>query len=480
MISRRRITVTAAALAAGVLVFLSGCGKPENAPGSAHRRGSISAPKAKFHTKAPGYTNWWADWSKELYLGGYEKAGKKDAKWDEPVRAALKIHSYSRVYGKPPPGNSLEDVRDHLKEAIDAGCDDPLILYLYHRQFANPPNSANPQVAAEYSRWAQAMDGSGYSSLLKFFVNLRTSQAWLAAFPNQAPEVNQFRRAAMQHLEHALCAEEMPAHAADDACDSLYGGVERNSKQRDDFALGAEGVLLKRWGNEAFPYELKGRFYIDYAWEARGGEWANTVKKEGWKLFAERLKVAEAALAKAWKIDPSFAPTPVQMMRLELGQGRGRQRLETWFERAIKFPQNRYQAVQWKLWYLQPRWYGTEEECLQFARDTLQSNLFVGETPLLLYHTHESLAEYFKDIRPDYWQEVQVWPDIMACFERYFALNGDAGDWRQNYVKCAWRCHQWKVFVEESDKLKSVNYSYFGDESEFKRMKQKARELAAE
>ena len=165
-------------------------------------------------------------------------------------------------------------------------------------------------------------------------------------------------------------------------------------------------------------------------------------------------------------------------MRLELGQGQGRNRMELWFERAIAFPENRYTAVQQKLFYLEPRWYGSERECLAEARDILKSDQFTGTVPLTLYYTHESLAGYFNTNRPDYWTEPHVWKDIKASFDRYFQLNGDDTSYRHNYVLCAWRCHQWKTFEEEAAKLKWVNYDYFGGKAAFEDMKRKAHELA--
>jgi len=200
------------------------------------------------------------------------------------------------------------------------------------------------------------------------------------------------------------------------------------------------------------------------------------VDEDMWKVFEDRLSIAEAALNKAWKNDPSLPGTPLAAIRLELGQGRERERMELWYQRAITFPQDRYEAVRQKLWYLQPRWYGSEGECLAFAREVVKSDLFYGQEPLHLYHTHVSLAEFFKKERPNYWTEPQVWPDIQASFERYFELNGEDNGWRHNYVLCAWRCQQWKALDEQLAKLKDVNYEYFGGQEAFEKMVQTARE----
>jgi hypothetical protein len=417
-------------------------------------------------------------WSSNVHVGGYLRAGKRDAKWDDAVIEALEDFAFRRVYRHPPEGRAPTLFHDRLRQAVDAGCNDPFVCYLYARQFAKPPERATLPVAGEYGAWAGAMEAADYPEVLKFFVSLRAAQAYRAAATNQLPEVNQLRKQAGQHLQRVLEKEEIPAHAAYDACLEFYRVISRNPKFRAQFQTVTDGVLTKRWSNEGFPYALKGQFYVNYAWDARGSDWADTVTPEGWRLFRERLEVAEAALTKAWELDPTLSEVPLSFMRLELGQGRGRARLEQWFERAIAFPDKRYDAVHAKLWYLEPRWHGTENECLEAARAVLKSDLFQGQTPLQLYHLHESLAQYYGKRRPDYWREPHVWPDLKAAFDRYFELNGDDTDWRHNFVMCAWRCEQWRVLEAEIPKLKWVNHAYFGGREAFDQMKAKAREMA--
>jgi hypothetical protein len=279
----------------------------------------------------------------------------------------------------------------------------------------------------------------------------------------------------MANLHRALETEQMPAGVAHEACRDLYQVITHNTRQRREFWLASEPALLARWPDEAFVYSLKAWFYLDYAWEARGTGWANSVTEGGWKLLAQRLQTAEAALNKAWELDPTFPNTPLQFMTLELGQGKGRQRMELWFERAMAFPANRYDALYNRAYYLEPRWYGTEKDCLAAAREVLKSDEFRGRIPLILYHVHESLAGFFKESRPNYWTEPQVWLDIKAAFDRYFEFAGDDTDWRHNYVKCAWRCQQWEVLKAEIPKLKWVNHSYFGGKEAFEQMCEEAR-----
>ena len=54
---------------------------------------------------------------------------------------------------------------------------------------------------------------------------------------------------------------------------------------------------------------LLGAVLISYAWQARGGGYANTVSDKGWKLFHERVRQARAALESALELDPKHGPS---------------------------------------------------------------------------------------------------------------------------------------------------------------------------
>ena len=73
-----------------------------------------------------------------------------------------------------------------------------------------------------------------------------------------------------------------------------------------------------------------GQFYTTYAWDARGGGWANTVAAKGWQEMTARLGVAADALTAAWEKDHTNATAAAAMITVELGQGLGKERMELW------------------------------------------------------------------------------------------------------------------------------------------------------
>ena len=182
---------------------------------------------------------------------------------------------------------------------------------------------------------------------------------------------------------------------------------------------------------------------MDYAWQGRGAAYAFKVTDQAWELFAERLVEAEKALTKAWELNPRDERIARQMISVELGQGKGRPRMERWFERAADLNPNYYEAFHAKLYYLEPKWHGSPEEMLQFGQQCVNSKRWGGRVPLILLDAHDSLAKYLpKDEQAAYWKQPEVWRDIKEALEKFLTLNPEETRWRRNYALYAYRAEQ--------------------------------------
>src|SRR5262249_32127672 len=116
-----------------------------------------------------------------------------------------------------------------------------------------------------------------------------------------------------------------------------------------------DGLLEKGRAPEALRLWVRGVFYTDYAWDARGSGFAEEVTDEGRRLLKERLRAAEAALTKAWQLDPSTARVAAAMITVAMGLGFPRADMETWFRRAMQADADCYPACAAKLLYLEPK-----------------------------------------------------------------------------------------------------------------------------
>ena len=237
-----------------------------------------------------------------------------------------------------------------------------------------------------------------------------------------------------------------------------------------------EKPLFENWPDASTTWLLKGSAYINLAWTARGIGLANTVSEEGWKLFNERLAVAENALTNAWQLNPGDSRIADKMLIVELGQGEGRDRLELWFDRAMALNPNDYNACSAKLNYLQPKWYGSTEDMLQFGHECIQNKKWGGDVPLILLDAHNYIGWINKSDQTNYWKQPDVWTDINAAFERFFEVNPNATGRYYQYAWYAYNFEQWTKFIELIPKLGPVNYAYYGGKDEFDKMVQLAKE----
>src|SRR5262249_21744681 len=137
---------------------------------------------------------------------------------------------------------------------------------------------------------------------------------------------------------------------------------------------------------------------------------------------------------------------------------------------------NNYVAAKQMSYYLEPRWYGSQDECLAFARTCVASTNWGGRVPLVLVQTHRSLAEsYDLSNSPAYWQKPEGVADVQASYERLFELNhGEVGR-RHDYAKDAYFCGLYEIFLKQVTLFTDrTNFALFGGEPKFQEMLQKA------
>jgi hypothetical protein len=204
-------------------------------------------------------------------LDCYEKFGKKDPRWDALVRQAIGMGLGAA--GEAPAGRVVAT----YKKAVDAGCDDPLVLYLYAR--------------------AEWLAGTGDRE--EVLERHRDAAAALATGPYPAEWKC---RAAARYIDQTgarheqlltVCYDTLPAALAetkrgkDDVrvfVQIVYGALSRvNGPQKAFEAI--YGPYAKACPDESGPYVFKGQRFADYAWEARGTGLADTVAPAQWRVF---------------------------------------------------------------------------------------------------------------------------------------------------------------------------------------------------
>lgn len=183
----------------------------------------------------------------------------------------------------------------------------------------------------------------------------------------------------------------------------------------------------------------------------------------------DRLQIAADALEKAWSLNPNDQRICLEMMQVELGQGKGRERLELWFERGMQLDPSNWELCNAKLEYLRPRWYGSIEEMIKFGRECTLNTNYTDYARLMLAEARvQASMEIFDDkARAEYWKSKEVWSDIQFAFEQYFKLFPNDDRYRKNYAKYAGWCGQWPEVLHQVSLFTSTNYEYFGGIDKF-------------
>jgi hypothetical protein len=363
-----------------------------------------------------------AAWKLRTLGEAYDKVGNKDPKWDKHAREALAAFIL--------PFLDTEKVFVPAKRAIDAGCDDPLILYLYARTSFNKNFPGPEEVERRYTIAARALKKSSYPAFRKASALVRVGIARSTA-KNLSQDAKQ---EALQMLDESVAllpsslSEEASNHELDDTwfltLNEIVASYRRLGLGKEDSLARVERRLSGDRRTEMAWLHLKGHMLLVDGWEARGIGLAGTITQEGGRVFSEKLTEARKVLEKAWETSPGDYRSATIMLTVLKGIGGGdRAELERWFERAMATNGDNREACYCKLDWLDPKWYGDQESLLAFGRACRDTKNVNSRIPLLLADTHYRASNHMdKDARRKYLTNPDVWKDIRSVYEPYLKL----------------------------------------------------------
>ena len=423
-------------------------------------------------------------WNLKTLVEPYEHAGFANPQWDASAKLALTEFAHVRA-------NVLETnepwcliIATNAAAAVQAGCKDPMVTYLYIKCAMDQTNSKEA-FAEAFIAVAKEIQKSSYPDMRKFYAALRAVEQFTLAnnYPTNWPsEIKGLHDQAKASLKTVLEDKTTPSDEAYDASSQFLEPEQWDKNAYADLYNNfVAPPLFKNWPNASTSWLLKGQIYLQMAWLARGGGYANIVKAEGWKLFAEHLTTAETSLKKAWQINSNDKRIPTIMIRVDEGQQKNRDDMELWFDRAMALDPNNYEACKNKLHYLDPQWYGSREEMIAFGKQCVAATNWGGFVPMILVDAHTDYNTYSQDsdeAKQAYWKQPGVWPDIKAAYDRFFELNSNATDIYKNYAWYAYHAEQWNAFNELVPKVRPADYNFFGGTDKFNKMVQLAKEHA--
>ncbi len=280
------------------------------------------------------------------------------------------------------------------------------------------------------------------------------------------------QRRAFDDLKVLLSNKSLSATEAYSACSNFFSLMKGQQPGLGQIDYQQIDDLLVQDQDKSLAPLIKGFYNRELAWAWRGCNYFDKLQNIQINLFNEKLAVAESALKEAWALNSDQVLIANEMLCVELGQGRGRDTMELWFQRAMNLDTNNYWACSEKLLYLEPKWYGSTRDMLAFGRQCFESVSWGGKVPLILAVAYRSIAEsYLPDsMKKTYWKQPSVWRDFSAAYEKYLASHPDDLRAHQFYAHYAYLGQHWSVLNEQLPLMSSPDYTIFGGKAAFDEM----------
>ncbi len=454
--------------------IFSGCNqKQAAAPSESVKTGQAAPPVNRLQ------------WNLNTTVDIYRRGNSVNSAWDQYATNALIEFARARAKAIPRGENFTKIIATNSLLAVTAGCNDPLVKYLYVRCYLD--NSAETEaLTAAWIQDATAMNQSTYPPLRKFYAAFRAMKQyqWANNYPaNHPPEVAAINRQMLDNYQALLADSTVPVGEIYDATHEFLAIWEGSAQMYQTYYNCIEPILFNNWPAASESWLIKGEAYLQMGWQARGTGFANEVAQDKWKQFKDKLAIAETAAKQAWALDPSNAAVATLMIKLDVGLQRDRADMEMWFKRVMDLTPDNYDACKCKLNYLYPQWYGSRADMLAFGRVCVANTNWGGYVPIILVDAHSDynrIATTNEVVRLAYWKKPDVWPDLKSSYERFFQLNPDQTEIYKNYAWYAYQAGQWAEFLRIAEKVRPEDYDFFGDKAAFPQMLKKAKANVAE
>jgi hypothetical protein len=398
-------------------------------------------------------------WYHATTVAAYDAVGRKSPKWDEPARRAL--NAIARYWAEPYSlirQDELRSVAEGCEQALQAGCDDPLVGYLAEYQpFRYRVDWESQERAQRLLDRAESLVASPYPAVRRadaIAEAVSTAAQNLPESRARNERLDRLQAAALPLIPEILKAGNQQAQAdIHRICEALL--LSHRMRTDGDAAAFHESVLKSFDGNpaaEALKLTLKGNSLTHSAWDARGSGVASTVTAEGRLLFQKRLRQAEVALEGAWRLDPENPLIATEMLLVARGLGYERDRMEAWFRRAMEADGDCRSACLRKLEYLLPRWHGSAEEARAFGLACLATDNWSAGLPEVLMSAHDTIPASAA-VRRLYYRQAHVEDDVEAVFEPLLEKHPEALCARMNYARRLWECGRSAETKRQLDRL---------------------------
>ncbi len=214
----------------------------------------------------------------------------------------------------------------------------------------------------------------------------------------------------------------------------IYEGLEdpKEANLATDKDWASHLDSLKKW-KQQYPDSITAstalaQAHIGYAWQARGSGYSNSVSKENWKLFDERIDQADQLLTAAKDLPEKCPEWHRQRLIVALAKDAGYDEYNDLFEEAVKLEPLYFYNYREKARYLLPQWSGKPGESMKFAAKTADK---IGgqEGSAMYYFIASEILKYSQSGRFE--KTSDIWQRLKKGYEDQQALYGES-NYRDN------------------------------------------------
>jgi hypothetical protein len=154
------------------------------------------------------------------------------------------------------------------------------------------------------------------------------------------------------------------------------------------------------------------QLWSNYAWQGRGGEYADNVTPEQWRLLAERLEKASSYMK---ELDPESDPHAyLVLMGIALGKSRARRELDILYDRAVHSNPRYFHYYPERAVALMERWFGRKDELANYVQSILEQP--GGEDGQVAY-SYIALRLMQRHGRDELFEKTGLsWPHVRAAY----------------------------------------------------------------
>jgi hypothetical protein len=395
---------------------------------------------------------------------------------DEEARAELRLIAYLDVWQDFYGEGLWPQVSLHANNLLEERNEDPT-WQLYYDVEKFQGHYSNTEAGAQTINGEMiAYSHTDYPALFKLKGDETAINNLLTAHADAAVHLDQSYKGLPDQIALAVAEYRKLVEAHYDPTflcftgEEFLDGVKADEQTLEAVSLGLDQAFAVADKDDPAARVLDGVFFTDYAWCARGSDYASTVTPEGWQLFNQRLNRANDILTGVEAKTPGLYMTARAMMTVVLGLQEPRDQMELWFQRGIKADPENFNIYMLKRWYLMPRWYGSDEELWKFGLEYAGSTNWQAKIPMILVESISDAAEN----DPSVYAKPEIWQPVEKVYREYLKRYPNSVEYRSRFAKSAVQGEHWDV-AKEQFKILGRNWdrSVFED-NEYAQMSQAA------